>query len=138
VSEDPTTPERFRAAAEAFGRGDFDAALVWYAPDAVVDVSLLGLEGVFEGREAIRGLFEDSRAPYEHVEAALEDFRDLGNGVTFVVLYRRGRLRESNAMLVRRDGHVAIWRDGLISRDTVYADLDEARAAAERLAEERG
>ncbi|HXW58406.1 MAG TPA: hypothetical protein VEJ23_02895 [Solirubrobacteraceae bacterium] len=30
------------------------------------------------------------------------------------------------------------WRDGLIVRTTNYADLDEARAAAERLAKERG
>jgi hypothetical protein len=33
---------------------------------------------------------------------------------------------------------VWIWREGLIVRATVYgADLDQARAAAERLAEER-
>jgi hypothetical protein len=36
-------------------------------------------------------------------------------------------------------GGVAIWRDGLIERFTVYAtDIDQARAAAERLAQERG
>jgi hypothetical protein len=29
-------------------------------------------------------------------------------------------------------------RDGLIARETLYTDIDEARAAAERLAEERG
>jgi hypothetical protein len=30
------------------------------------------------------------------------------------------------------------WSDGLIVRNTTYPDIDEARAAAERLAEERG
>ena len=30
------------------------------------------------------------------------------------------------------------WRDGLIARETLYTDIDEGRAAAERLAEERG
>jgi hypothetical protein len=33
---------------------------------------------------------------------------------------------------------VVTWIDGLIERTTNYFDIDEARAAAERLAEERG
>jgi hypothetical protein len=32
---------------------------------------------------------------------------------------------------------VAVWHDGLIERNTVFLDIDEARAAADRLAEER-
>jgi hypothetical protein len=35
-------------------------------------------------------------------------------------------------------GYVVTWIDGKISRFTVYPDIDEARAAAERLAESRG
>jgi ketosteroid isomerase-like protein len=56
VSEESTTPdleEAGRRLREALNRGDLDAAVALYAPDAVWDVSLLGLEGVFEGREAI-------------------------------------------------------------------------------------
>jgi hypothetical protein len=33
---------------------------------------------------------------------------------------------------------VLTWLDGAIERATNYFDIDEARAAAERLAEERG
>jgi hypothetical protein len=33
---------------------------------------------------------------------------------------------------------VATWVDGLIQRITSYADIDQARADAERLAQERG
>jgi hypothetical protein len=33
---------------------------------------------------------------------------------------------------------VGSWREGLAERFTVYTEIDEARAAAERLAEERG
>jgi len=33
---------------------------------------------------------------------------------------------------------VGVWREGLIERVTSYRDIDEARAAAERLAESRG
>jgi len=32
---------------------------------------------------------------------------------------------------------VVTWADGLIERTTFYADVNQARAAAERLAEER-
>jgi len=31
---------------------------------------------------------------------------------------------------------ITTWVDGLIKRSTFYTDIDEARAAAERLAEE--
>ncbi len=33
---------------------------------------------------------------------------------------------------------VSVWADGLAMRVTNHTDIDEARAAAERLAEERG
>jgi hypothetical protein len=33
---------------------------------------------------------------------------------------------------------VGTWRDGFVDQVIVYTDLDEARAAAERFAEERG
>ncbi len=38
----------------------------------------------------------------------------------------------------QRRGWVAVFVEGLISHLTVYPDIAEARAAAERLAEERG
>jgi hypothetical protein len=37
-----------------------------------------------------------------------------------------------------RFGSVSIWTGGLIERATNYCDIGDARAAAERLAEERG
>jgi hypothetical protein len=37
-----------------------------------------------------------------------------------------------------REAQVTEWQDGLALRITVYIDTDEARAAAERLAGERG
>jgi ketosteroid isomerase-like protein len=64
-SATPDLEETARRSREALNRGNLDAAVAMYAPDAVWDVSLLGLEGVFEGREAIRGALEDLRAPYQ-------------------------------------------------------------------------
>ena len=141
MPEESTTPdleESSRRLREALSRGDLDAAVAIYAPDAAWDVSLLGLEGVFEGREAIRGAWEDLRAPYEDLEFVMEEFRDLGSSVTLVVFHARGRLRGSTGFVESRMASVATWANGLIERNTTYLDPDHARAAAERLAEERG
>jgi hypothetical protein len=37
-----------------------------------------------------------------------------------------------------RFASVAVFADGVLVRHTLYTDIDEARAAAERLAQERG
>ena len=110
-----------------------------YAPDAVWDVSLLGLHEVWAGREAIRGALEDLIAPYEDLEVVAEEFDDLGSGVTLAVFLARGRLRGSIRFVEsRRSASVTLWTNGLVERSTTYPDIDEARAAAERLAQERG
>ena len=58
--------------------------------------------------------------------------------MAFAVLIQRGRLSGSNGWLQVRYGGVTTWAHGLIERATYYADIDEARAAAQRLAQERG
>jgi hypothetical protein len=42
--------------------------------------------GVFEGCEAIRRFFSDWRGAYEDFGQVIEEFRDLGNGVTLAVI----------------------------------------------------
>jgi ketosteroid isomerase-like protein len=51
---------------------------------------------------------------------------------------QRGRPPDSTGWVELRYAAVYTWRDGLIERATQYSDIDEARAAAERLAQERG
>jgi hypothetical protein len=82
-------------------------------------------------------MFEDWWETFEEDERKLEEFRDLGNGVTFGVLFQRGRPAGSSGFVELRTAIVALWVLGLIERLTVYTDIDEARAAAERLADER-
>jgi ketosteroid isomerase-like protein len=109
-----------------------------YTPDAVWDISSAGA-GVFEGRDAIRGLWEDWFGAYEEWEQVIEELRDLGNGVNLVVLLQRGRPAGSSAFVELRYASVGIIRgDGLTEGIMVYTDIAEARAAAERLAEDRG
>jgi len=81
VPEEPTTPdleEAIRRLTEAANRRDFDAGLAMYSQDAVVDNTPIGA-GVFEGREAIRGFFEDWAISYDYFEQALEEVRDLAS-----------------------------------------------------------
>jgi ketosteroid isomerase-like protein len=139
MTEESTTPdlEAFERTVEAFNRRDFDEALEVYRRDAVWDASSIGI-GVFEGREAIRGFFADWLAAYDGFEQVIEEFRDLGKSVTFSVVFMRARPRGSSGVVEVRYAAVGIWREGLAERFTLYTDIDEARAAAERLAEERG
>jgi ketosteroid isomerase-like protein len=94
MSEQSTTPDLVELQnrhTEAGGRRDLDAITAFYAPDAVWDMSPMGM-GTFEGQAAARAFFEDWFASYEEYELEAEEILDLG----------------------------------------------QARAAAERLAEERG
>jgi hypothetical protein len=75
---------------------------------------------------------------YEDSEQRVEELRDLGNGVTFGLALMRGRLPGSAGFVELRLPVVATWVDGLIQRITSYAGIDQAHAAAKRLAEERG
>ena len=141
MPEESTTPdleELARQGIDAISRRDFDAVLARYMPDAVWVVASLGMAETFEGREAIRGVLEDAVAPYDDYKVVLEEFRDLGNGVTFNVQLARGRPTGSSVFVEQRVAWVTVWTDGLIERSSIYTDIDEARAAAERLAKERG
>jgi ketosteroid isomerase-like protein len=136
-SATPDLAEFFRRGFEALDCRDFDAIMSSYAPGAVFDVSALGI-GSFEGREAIRRHFEDWRAPYEEYETELEECWDMGNGVVFAVARQAGRAPDSARRIQQRPAFVSEWVEGLIVRVAVYDDIDEARNAAERLAEKRG
>ena len=91
----------------------------------------------FEGRAAIRSFIEDWFGTYEELDFGLEEVRDLGKGVVFAVVTQNGRPVGSAGHLRQREGWVYVWVRGLIERLATYGDVDEARAAAERLAEER-
>jgi hypothetical protein len=75
---------------------------------------------------------------HEDFEQVIEELRYLGNGVTFGVLLQRARTRGSSGSVEFRYARVGTWRQDPAERFTVYTDIDEPRAAAERLAEERG
>jgi ketosteroid isomerase-like protein len=140
VSQENATPDLERIAREiieAVNRGDIDAAMAGFRPDAVWDSTAVGL-GTHEGLAAIRRHVEDWMRSYEHLEIVMEEFCDLGNGVTFGVHLLKGRPVGSTGYVQLRDAVVAVLAEAKIERFTTYLDLDEGRAAAEWLAQERG
>ena len=141
MAEESTTPdleESVRRTIEALNRRDFAAALSLYAPDVVVELVSVLEGGPLIGHEALRKFLEDLTGSFEGFEFESADFHDLGSGVTFGVLVQRGRPHGSDSLVESRLGVVATWRDGRIAHARMYQDVDEARAAAERLAQERG
>jgi ketosteroid isomerase-like protein len=140
MSEESTTPdlvERWQETADAYARRDFHTMMRFFAPDAVWDTSPAGL-GSFEGAAAIRSFLEDWIGAYEEYEYKQEEGQDLGNGVLFAVASLGGRLAGSAGEVQERWGYTVTWAEGMIARVITGADIDEARAAAERLAESRG
>jgi ketosteroid isomerase-like protein len=140
MPEESTTPdlvELTRQATDAFSRRDLDAYVGFFAPGAVWDASQPGV-GVFEGREAIRAFFEDWLALYEEFEIELGEILDLGHGVVFSVSHQTARLVGSQGSV--RETYAAtteVGSEGLVARIVLAHDIDEARAAAKRLAQER-
>jgi ketosteroid isomerase-like protein len=136
-STSPDLVELIRLQVEAVNRRDFDALLSYAAPTLVYDTTPSGF-GVYEGLEAIREFIEGYWETFDELSFELEEFVDCGNGVTFAVNRQHALPSGGSAQVKAREAHVTEWKDGLAVRITVYIDIDEARAAAERLAKERG
>jgi ketosteroid isomerase-like protein len=140
MPEEPTTPDLVQLARrveDAGNRRDPDEVMSLFAPDAVWDMSPMGI-GIVEGRSAIRHYPEDWLRAYDDLTLESEEVHDLGSGVVFQVFEQRARPRGSTGEVHQRSARVVLTVDGLIAMVTSYTEIDEARAAAERLAKERG
>ena len=136
MPEEPTTSdpvELVRRQLEAADRGDLDGVMAGVAADAVLD----GRADLVEGRAAIRGFLDEWFEAYDELDYELEEVSHLGGGVVFAVVIQDGRLVGSDGHVRQREGWVYLFAGGLITRLTT-SDIDEARAAADRLAKERG
>lgn len=139
MSEKSPTPDPAvlaRLLVEAVNRRDMNALLAYSAPDLVYDTTPSGF-GLYEGTAAIGEFVEGYWKMFDELAFELEEFVDLGGGVTLAVNCQHARPKGSSAQVQAREAHVTEWENGLAVRVTVYIDIDEARAAAERVAEER-
>ena len=140
MSEESTTldlVELMRHAFDAGSRHDLDALMRFFSAEAVVDMSDMAL-GTFEGAGQIRGFLEDWWGTWGDHLVEAEGIVDLGHGVMYAHAREVGRLMDSDGYVEQHRGWVFVWVDRMIERFTAYLDIDEAHAAAERLAKERG
>ena len=121
---------------ETADRGDFDAMVRLFRPGAVWDLSDAGI-GTFEGAKAIRRFVEDWQGSYEDDKVDVEEIVDLGKGVTLAVSVQTGRPTGSSHEVRIRFASIQICEDGVIVWMKNYNEIDENRAAAERLAASR-
>jgi ketosteroid isomerase-like protein len=139
MSEQSATSDLAEQMRQSLEAGELDAAISYFALDGVWESSPNGV-GVFEGAATIRRFFEDWARAYEELKFVLEELRDVGNGVVFPLVRQEARPVGSSGYIRQRDGLVWVWVGGRCASVTVYpeTEIDEGRAAAERLAQERG
>jgi ketosteroid isomerase-like protein len=137
MPQESTTPdlvELVRKQLEALDRRDLDGVMNSVAEDSVLEGRV---ENFLEGRAAIRRFLEDWFRAWEELDFELEEVSDLGGGVVFAVVIQDGRPVGGDGRVRQREGWVYLWVGGSIARLTT-SEVDQARAAAERLAEQRG
>jgi SnoaL-like protein len=147
MPEEPTTPDLVELTRQLFatppGPWSQDAVVDTftgpYAPDVVWES--VGLGTTFHGLAASREFLGDWLARFDGYDIDVEEILDLGNGVVFVKSGHAGRpigspehVRLPPEILV----NVFVWERGMITHVVSSGDTQEARAAAERLAQERG
>jgi ketosteroid isomerase-like protein len=140
MDEESTTPdlvELTRRAFAAANEGDFGALMGSVGPDSVFDASLWGF-GTYRGKMAIRRFLEDWIGSFDEYERVAEEIVDLGNGVVYAAAATQGVPSGTRARIRMRGASVFVWEADVIVRVINHRDIDEARAAAERLAAERG
>jgi ketosteroid isomerase-like protein len=139
MTEESTTPDLLsltRQAIDAANRRDIDAMMGLFAPDVLWE-SLDGI-GVFKGATAVRGFLTDWLSSYEVFDTHAEEVADLGDGITLVVVRQSGRLLGASSPIEQRFAWGIVWESALAVHGVAGMDIDKVRAAAERLAEERG
>ena len=136
-SKTPDPVELTRLAFEAVNQRDIDAVMSFFAPDGVLDGRAAG--GLYEGRAAIRGFLDDWFGSFAELRMEVEELVVLDDGVVLAVVNQEGRPVGVDGQVHQREGWAICWSaDGLLVRLTTHTDIDEARAAAERLVESRG
>jgi ketosteroid isomerase-like protein len=137
MPEESTTPDLVEVVTglfEAADRGDWDAVLSAYAQDAVLETA----DGIFDAVSPaqMRGFWEEVESMFEDFAINVETVVDLGNGIVYSIYRAEGRPLGSTGIVAERTAMIYEWVDGRITRLITRQDLDEARALAERLAQE--
>jgi ketosteroid isomerase-like protein len=139
MSQHPVTAsalELTRSVYACLNDREFDAVADMFSARAVWDVSRWGL-GIHSGRAAVRRFLGDWFESLEEFKVEVEEMLDLGSGVVYVEVLQIARRAGSREYLRLRSAPVYEWAEGKVARLTLYPDIDEGRAAAERTAQAR-
>ncbi len=140
MSEESTTPDPVRLIRDLFEAmdrdWDIDALEAAWAPDIVWDMSQSAL-GTLHGRAEVREFLESWWATRDDHHHHIEEVRDYGYGVVLIVLLEDGRPVGSQGRVQAQNVMVHELVDSKTVRIASHADIDEAGAAAERIAQER-
>jgi len=123
--------ELFRRAADAWDRGDFDALLAFYDPDAELDFARYDgwvERTVFRGPPAIRAFLEQWRGAFSDYRYEVERYIDLGERV-LALCSQSGVGPGSSGVAMMRLAQLATFKDGCILRLENYSDRQEALQA---------
>ncbi len=118
--------ETIKAGFAAHNRGDIDAMIEMYDPDAVFETLLLGTH---HGRESLRLIVEENKrtlAGYDVVPVELIDAGDKVVAVTQAV----GAGGSSRIAIDDTFAFVFTFKQGLVVREQAFRNKEEALAAA--------
>jgi len=139
MSEESTPPDSVEGTHQLhrfLNSRDLDAVTELFAPGSIWDASRWGL-GSHEAPSSLRQFLRDWIGSFDVYELTLEEIQDVGNGIVFAVFFHAADLQGGGGSLRVRSSAVLDWEAGQLVGLTSYRDVDKARAAAERLAEER-
>lgn len=139
MSEESTAPgpiELTHRVYASLNSRDPDATKDLLGPATVWDVSRWDL-GVHTGAEAIRVFAEEWFGSLYEYGVEIDEADDLGHGVVYVRQLAH-RAAPPHNYVEFESALVFVWKDGMLESATLYEDIDEARADAERLAVSRG
>jgi len=118
--------ERIRAGFEAHNRGDVDALVAVYHPEAVFETLLLGTH---HGNESIRVIYEENQKTMSGYDVVPVELIDAGYKVV-AVAHAVGAGQASEIAVDEPFAFVFTFRDGLVIREQAFRNRQEAIEAA--------
>ncbi|MBN1528639.1 MAG: nuclear transport factor 2 family protein [Thermoleophilaceae bacterium] len=126
---DPALERRIRRAYADFARGDLDAAMAGFAPEAELVNPEYSMEADSSGRDALRESFEAMHAQFEYESLDVVHIEATPRGVLAEVR-ARATGRGSGVPIDETFTHVLDIRDGRIVAYRWFSTRAEGRAAA--------